>query len=77
MKHQCDTTILGGLPVTIEYTVARAEPDVGIMSDYVDEWYITHIKDKPINPHLRRALEQRVHMRKEEAHLLETLMENI
>lgn len=38
-----DITVLGGLPVTVTYTIAGAEPDVGIMSSYVDEWTITHI----------------------------------
>lgn len=34
---QTDVRILGGLPVTIEFTMQGAEPDVGIMSDYVEE----------------------------------------
>ena len=46
--YEADIKVLGGLPVTVEYTVARAEPDVGIMSDYVDEWWITHINDRKV-----------------------------
>lgn len=41
-----DITVLGGLPVTVEWTVGVAEPDVGIMSDYVDEWHITYIANR-------------------------------
>jgi hypothetical protein len=48
MAYEIDTTVLGGLPVTIEYTVQGAEPDVGIMSSYVDEWYITAINGRAV-----------------------------
>lgn len=48
MAYELETTVLGGLPVTIEFTVAGAEPDVGIMSAYVDEWYITHINGRAV-----------------------------
>lgn len=48
MAYEIDTTVLGGLPVTIEYTIQGAEPDVGIMSSYVDEWYITHINGREV-----------------------------
>ncbi|MBN46235.1 MAG: hypothetical protein CMH23_07155 [Methylophaga sp.] len=44
---QTEITVLGGLPVTIEFTVYPAEPDVGIMSDYIDEWSIVEIAGKP------------------------------
>ena len=43
---QTDVRILGGLPVTIEFTMQVAEPDVGIMSDYVEEWFVSHINGK-------------------------------
>ena len=43
---QTDARILGGLPVTIEFTMQGAEPDVGIMSDYVEEWFVSHINGK-------------------------------
>ncbi len=42
-----DTTVLGGLPVTVEYSWAPAEPDVGIFRPYVTDWYITHVAGKP------------------------------
>lgn len=48
MAHEIDIRILGGLPVTIEYSVQPAEPDVGIMSGYVDEWYVTAINGRPV-----------------------------
>ncbi len=49
MKYQMDTYIFEGLPVIVEFTMARAEPDVGIMSDYVDEWWFTHANGKKLN----------------------------
>lgn len=34
------TTIkLEGRKVEVYYNISRAEPDVGIMSDYVEEWW--------------------------------------
>jgi hypothetical protein len=45
-----DTTILGGLPVTVEIAIARAEPDVGIFSDYVEDWSIETVGYKRRNP---------------------------
>lgn len=43
---EADIRILGGLPVTIEYSVQGAEPDVGIMSAYVDEWYVVAVNGR-------------------------------
>ncbi len=41
--EEADITIFDDIEVTIGYRVAPAERDVGIMSDYVDEWFITHV----------------------------------
>jgi hypothetical protein len=46
MAHDIDMTVLGGLPVTIEFTMAGADPSVGIMSSYCEEWVITHINGR-------------------------------
>lgn len=48
MAYEHETTVLGGLPVTVEYTVQGAEPDVGIMSSYVDDWYIVAINGRTV-----------------------------
>lgn len=40
--------VLGGLEITVEFSMGRAEPDVGIMSDYIDEWYIIEIAGRPL-----------------------------
>ncbi len=44
---QTEIRILGGLPVTVEFTTCPAEPDVGIMNDYIDEWSIVEVNGKP------------------------------
>lgn len=44
--HETEIRILGGLPVTVEYSVQGAEPDVGIMSPYVDDWYIVAVNGR-------------------------------
>lgn len=40
-RYSYDTTVKRGFPVTIWYNVGGAEPDVGIMSDYIDDWCVT------------------------------------
>ena len=37
---EIETTIRGGLPVIVRGEIARAEPDVGIMSDSVDDYEV-------------------------------------
>lgn len=70
------TTILGGLPVEIEYSVARAEPDVGIMSDYVEEWWVEKVKGRTTSAAFAKALQRRVEETKGEDALLEEIMEH-
>lgn len=45
---QIDTFVLGGLPVTVEFHVCGAEPDVGIFSSWVDEWYFVAVNSRPV-----------------------------
>ena len=40
-QHSHDTTVKGGFPVTVFFNMGAADPDVGIMSDYIDDWCIT------------------------------------
>ncbi len=51
MVRDIDLTVLGGLPITVAYKISRAEPDVGIMSDGVDDWWITHIAGRACKKH--------------------------
>lgn len=46
MAYEADIRILGGLPVTVAYSVQPAEPDVGIFSAYVDDWYIVAVNGR-------------------------------
>ena len=41
-----DTTVLGGLPITVEFSIESADPEVGIQGGGVDEWYVTHINGR-------------------------------
>ena len=45
---QTTVTVLGGLEITVEFRPCRAEPDVGLMSDYVEEWEIVEIAGRPL-----------------------------
>lgn len=40
---QATVTILGGLEITVEFKACRAEPDVGLMLDYFEDWSIVEI----------------------------------
>jgi len=46
MANEADIRILGGLPITVEYTVQGAEPDVGIMQAGVEEWWIVAVNGR-------------------------------
>ena len=50
-----DTTVLGGLPVTIGYDIAPAEPDIGIRESYVSEWWIEAIDGRPFHKQAQTA----------------------
>lgn len=45
---QTTVTVLGGLEITVEFKPCRAEPDVGLMSDYVEEWEIVEIAGRAL-----------------------------
>lgn len=45
---QATVKVLGGLEITVEFTACGAEPDVGIMSDYVEEWEIVEIAGRAL-----------------------------
>ena len=78
MRRTADVTILGGLPVTVSFVVQRAEPDVGIMSDYPEDVYVERVKGKKIGDTFARALGKRIDETKGEYdRLCETLMEYI
>jgi len=77
MRHEQDVTILGGLPVTVSFTIQRAEPDVGIMSDYPEDVYVERVKGKKIGDCFAQALQKRIYETPYEYdRLCETLMEN-
>lgn len=54
-----ETTILGGLPVLVKFTMCPAEPDVGIMGEYVDEYELCSVKTgKQLGDWAQRRLEE-------------------
>ena len=46
MAYEHEMRILGGLPVTVEFTIEGADRSVGIMSDFVSEWEIVAVNGK-------------------------------
>lgn len=54
-----ETTILGGLPVLVKFSLAPSEPDVGLMNEYVDEYQLCSVKTgKPLGRWAQRRLEE-------------------
>ena len=45
---QTTVKVLGGLEITVEFTACAAEPDVGLMSDYFEDWSIIEIVGRPL-----------------------------
>ena len=45
---QTTVTVLSGLKITVEFKPCRAEPDVGLMSDYFEDWSIVEIVGRPL-----------------------------
>lgn len=37
-QHTAEVTVLGGLPVTVKFSIQNPEPDVGLFHSYIDEW---------------------------------------
>jgi len=71
-----DVTVLGGLEITVEFSIGGAEPDVGIMGDYVDEWYITHIAGRALKKGEKADwLYRRIEKAKEEDKIVEKCLE--
>ena len=42
--------ILGRLQIAVEFSIQRAEPDVGIMDDFVYDWFITEVNGRVPTP---------------------------
>ena len=41
--HSVNVSVLGGLPVTVEYSIEAADPGVGIWGGGVEEWHIVAV----------------------------------
>jgi hypothetical protein len=48
MTMQAEVKVLGGLSITVEFTACAAEPDVGLMSDYFEDWSIVEIAGRTL-----------------------------
>jgi len=72
-EYEADMTVLGGLPVTIRFTVSEDDPSVGYRGG-VEDWWITHLGGRRLaNPAwLQRRIDstpgedQRIRVRLEE-----------
>jgi len=45
---EAQVKVLGGLPVTVAFTIAPADPDVGYFQDGVEDWEIIEIAGRPL-----------------------------
>jgi hypothetical protein len=72
-----DIRILGGLPVTVEYSICPADKSVGIEYGYVDEWYITHINDRKCKKQPQWLYNRIDKCKGEEERILNEIVENM
>jgi len=73
-NYEFETTVLGGLPILVKFNMAPAEPDVGFMNDYVDEYEICSTKTgKPLGDWISRRIDQA----KEEDKLIAEMFEHV
>lgn len=57
MSYEFETTILGGFPVLVEFSVEPADPEVGIFGECVDEYQLCSVETgKPFGPWLDKRL---------------------
>lgn len=49
MRHNFSVTVTvkGGFPVKVTGSIQPAEPDVGIMSSYIDDYTVTTLRGRP------------------------------
>lgn len=45
---QTKIRVLGGLPITVEFSTGRVEPDVGVMLRHIEGWRIVEIDGRPL-----------------------------
>lgn len=50
-SYTASCAVFGNVDIEISFSIQGAEPDVGIMSEYIEEWTVTHINGVKItNP---------------------------
>lgn len=73
MTHRIHTHVLGGLPVTVEFTISGPDPDTGIFDPWISDWCIREINHRPTKS---TWVEERIWANpREESRLLESLLE--
>jgi hypothetical protein len=45
---QTNVKVLGGLEITVEFTICESEKDIGINFAYSDDWRIVAIANRPL-----------------------------
>jgi hypothetical protein len=38
-QHKASATVFGNVEIELQFTIQGSEPDVGIMSEYIEEWW--------------------------------------
>lgn len=48
-QYKASAVVFGNVAINLEFVIQGAEPDVGIMSEYIEEWWVTHINGVAIS----------------------------
>lgn len=75
MRNQVHMTVLGGLPITVEYSIEQPDMSVGIWGGSVDEWSIVAINDRPVKKE-PKWLYARIEKAREEDKIIEACGEH-
>lgn len=73
MAYEADVTVLGGLLITVSFTIEGPDREVGIFYSSVNDWEITHIAGRKCKKS-PGWLYDRIEARKDE---VERLKENL
>jgi len=71
---QIKMTVLNGLPVTIEASIEGPDYDVGIMGNYVEEWYISEINGRKVKKEPKWLYDRIAKAKGEEDRIIEEIM---
>lgn len=77
-SYTASCTVFENVEIDIQFSICGAEHDVGIMSEYIEEWFVTYINGVKItNPQTIEKFCERVEANPKEFEIVEDAMYSI